>query len=332
MRWIEISPGYACNCRCSGCYSCSTSDDVQMAWSEVEHWLRYGRVHGARHLWLSGGEPTLRKDFLRTLKRAQQLGYERIKVQSNGMLFSYRTFTERAVAAGMTEVNLLLKSLDARRHDGLNRTPGSHKALHQGIERLRAFPQLRLEGDFLMTSRNYQELPELVRYYLDRDLVHFNIWLFALVDQGDKDLRRFVPRLADAMPYVLQAADIAEAAGATLCSLNTPHCLVPPDRWDLQFDARGMELFVVNPGGNTFMLETSSIEHGEYVDRCGRCAARPHCRGMRPDYLELHGDDELRALSAEEIAGHDPRGSVLDAAPVTVRSVAARARDASTAP
>jgi len=316
VRWIEISPGFACNCRCTGCFSCSADPNQQMSWDEVLLWLRKGRRGGARDLWLSGGEPTLRRDFFRTLRAARKLGYERIKVQTNGMLFAYEGFAAKAVAAGMNEVNLLLKSLDARVHDGLNRTPNSHRLLHEGLARLRAARSptgapVRIEGDILMTSRNFTELPDLVDFYADRDLVHFNIWLFSLVDQGARDLRRLVPQLRDCVPYMIAADDVARRRGVTLCSLNTPPCILPPERWSMQFDAAGMRLLVVNPGSQAFMLETSSIEQGSYLPRCQGCAVRPACHGIRSDYIGVHGDDEIQPLSAEQVAGFDPAGQTL---------------------
>ncbi len=287
-----------------------------MSTDEVQAWLLRSRRQGAQHLWLSGGEPTLRKDFLKTLRSAQLLGFQRIKVQSNGMMFAYADFTRRAVDAGMNEVNLLLKSLDAKVHDGLNRTPGSFQLLGQGIDqlgRLRAEGRkIRLEGDILLTARNFRELPELVDAYVARGLVHFNIWLFSLVDQGERDLRRLVPRLSTVRPYLIEAYDRAVAHGCTLTSLNTPQCIVPPDRWGMQFDACGMDLLVVNPGGQAFMLQDSSIEQGVFVAACDGCAVRSHCHGMRQDYLDVHGLDEIVPVSAEAAARHSPVGSILE--------------------
>ncbi len=311
IRWLELSPGFACNCRCLGCHSCSADAGDQMAPGEVLHWLQKGRRLGARHLWLSGGEPTLRKDFVATLRAARQLGYQRIKVQTNAMLFSYPQFVDKALDAGMSEVNLLLKSLDPKVHDGLNRTPRSHQLLGEALGLLRS-RNVRLEGDILATTRNVHELPQLVAHYAQLGLRHFNIWLFSLVDQGDADLRRLVPRLDRLVPLMLEAWQVAQAHGATLCSLNTPHCAVPPAAWSIQFDAPGMGLLVVNPGGRAFRLETSSIEQGQYVAACDGCAARPWCHGMRGDYLAVHGEGELQPVAQAALAGHDPRGSVLD--------------------
>ena len=154
-----------------------------MTTAEVTTWLQRARRQGARDLWLSGGEPTLRRDFLTTLRVAKSLGYRRIKVQTNGMLFAYPEFAAKAAAAGMNEVNLLLKSLQPRVHDSLNRTPGSHELLHAGLAQLRKLP-VRLVGDVLLTTRNWTELPELVAYYAGEGLRHFNLWLFSLVEIG----------------------------------------------------------------------------------------------------------------------------------------------------
>ena len=171
---------------------------------------------------------------------------------------------------------------------------------------------LRLEGDILMTTRNYKEMPELVRSYAERDLVHFNFWLFSLADQGSRDLRRLVPSFEDVVPYMVEAKEVAESLGATVCSLNTPYCVVPPEHWSMQFDVQGMGLFVVNPGGHVFMLETSSLERGEFVETCDGCAVRPHCHGVRPDYAELFGVDFIASVSEAVALGHDPTGLILD--------------------
>jgi cyclic pyranopterin phosphate synthase len=282
-----------------------------MSSAEVLNWLQRARRQGAQHLWLSGGEPTLRRDFLPTLRAAKSLGYRRIKVQSNGMLFAYPEFADKAVSAGMNEVNLLLKSLQPRVHDGLNRTPGSLELMHAGLERLRALP-VRLEGDVLVTTRNWPELPALVRHYAGLGLKHFNLWLFSLVDQGDADLARLVPRVSDFVPALLEAREAAHAAGATLASLNTPACLLPPEAWDTVFDAVGMGLVVVNPGGKAFPLETSTIEQGVHMAVCADCALRPRCAGIRSDYLAVHGDAEFHAVPAELADRLQGRGTNLD--------------------
>lgn len=311
MRWLEIATGYACNAACLGCHACSADPGQQMSSAEIAQWLKQGRRDGAQHLWLSGGEPTLRKDFLATLRAARQHGYQRIKVQTNGMLFAYAGFAERAVAAGMNEVNLLLKTQDPARHDALNRTRGGLQTLHAGLAQLRE-TSVRLEGDVLLTSETVRELPDLVRHYAGLGLRHFNLWLFSLADQGAADLRALVPRLDDALPFILEARAIAQAHGATMTSLASPHCTLPTAAWDLLFDAAGMDMLVVNPGGHAFRMEDSRLEAGVFHAPCATCAVRSVCHGLRPDYVSVHGAGALRSLTQAEVAGLDARGSVLD--------------------
>ena len=55
-----------------------------------------------------------------------------------------------------------------------------------------------------------------------------------------------------------------------------------------------------------------SIELGRYVEACDSCAARPWCHGMRDDYLRVHGEGELGAVTAGQLALGNPRGSLLD--------------------
>jgi MoaA/NifB/PqqE/SkfB family radical SAM enzyme len=280
-----------------------------MAPADVLAWLQRGRRQGAEHLWLGGGEPTLRRDFLATLRAARQLGYRRTKVQTNGMLFAYPAFAQKAAAAGMTEVNLLLRTLDPALHDELHQTPGAHVAMRAGLQALQA-TDARLEGDVLLTTRTFRELPALVQAYAREGLKHFNLWLFSAFEGGDA-VRDLVPRLADLTPVLRQARAVADGEGVTLCTLHTPPCTTPPELWDGLFDAAGMALVVVQPDGRAFAMETSAYEQGIYPAVCEACAARPYCRGLRSDYIGLHGDREANALTEVDLAGRDLHGRTL---------------------
>lgn len=311
MRWLELAAGYDCNLRCVGCFSCSSDPSQQMGSQEALRWLRRGRAEGARHFWFGGGEPTLRRDFLPLLRAAKQLGYERIKVQTNGLLFAYPEFVARAVEAGMTETNLLLRSLNASLHDEQCGRPGAHALLSQAVDNLR--DRVRLEGDVLVTTPTVDELPKLVRHYADAGLDRFSIWLFSSSTQPDTpSLASLVPKLEALGPRLVEARAAALGSGAQLVSLHTPHCAVSPDAWDIQFDPKRMGLYVVNPDSRGFYLHDSPMEQGCWVDACQTCAVKGPCRGLRPDYIGVHGDKEARPVTASEAAGHDPQGSVLD--------------------
>lgn len=99
IKWLEISADFRCNNRCVGCFSV-IDDGQRMTTGEVFRTLRDGRSAGARWLWLGGGEPTLRKDLFAIAAEARKLGFQRIKLQTNGMLLSYPEFMQRCVDWG----------------------------------------------------------------------------------------------------------------------------------------------------------------------------------------------------------------------------------------
>jgi MoaA/NifB/PqqE/SkfB family radical SAM enzyme len=290
IRWLEVSADYRCNNRCVGCFSVQ-DDGPRMATSEVFAHLRFGRAQGADALWLGGGDPTLRRDLEAIVREARRLGYTRVKLQTNGMMLAYPEYVDRLVAAGLTEVNFAIKGASAQEHDRWTRTPGCHALLLKGIAEARA-RGLPLEGDILVYRSNAPALPEMVRFYAALGIPHFNLWLLA-AEPADPESGAEVPRISDIVPFLTAAMDLGVA---TVTSLHTPPCTVPPGHHACLFFAPDLALVVVNPGGHRFRLEESPIEGGVFLDRCGRCRMRARCGGLRRTYLERYGDGEFQPI------------------------------------
>jgi molybdenum cofactor biosynthesis enzyme MoaA len=293
VKWLEITADYRCNNRCVGCFSVQDAGP-EMATPEVIANLQVGRQEGARWLWLGGGEPTLRRDLLPVVAAARRMGYQRIKLQTNGMLLSYPDFTRRLAAAGVTEVNVSLKGATAESHDRLTRTPGCHALLVEGIAQARS-AGLAIEGDILVYRSNAHELPEMIRVFTALGVQRYNLWLLSTVGAADASLAGEVPRIAEIMPHITAAMDLGLSPRPDfITSLHTPPCTVPASHHAALFHAPELGLLVTNPGGFRFMLEQSPIEGGVYFERCGGCAFRPRCGGARGDYVTIHGDSEFQ--------------------------------------
>lgn len=290
LEWLEISADYRCNNRCIGCFSVQP-DGPSMSSREIAEHLLAARRRGAKSLWLGGGEPTLRRDLLAVVRKARELGYVRVLLQTNGMLLAYAEQAKRCAEAGITEVSFAIKGATAETHDRLVRTPGCHALMVEGIEQIRRLG-LPMSGDLLVYSSNLAEVPAMVRTYAAMGLRHFNVWAFSAVDQGDRDLSAQVPRLSEVARATAEAADACPEVSVT--SLHTPPCVMPPSHERCLFHAADLDLLVANPGGYSFRLEESAIEGGAYLPRCEGCAARPRCGGLRRDYLAIHGDEEFQ--------------------------------------
>jgi Radical SAM superfamily len=287
-RWLELTADYRCNNACIGCFSVD-QNGPSMSSREVAEALLAGRNMGARFLWLGGGEPTLRKDLFTTIARAKTAGYERIKLQTNGMLLSYPEFCDRLLKAGLSEVSFSIKGAGPETHDRLTQTPGCHALMVKGIAEARA-RAFELSGDLLIYAENAAELPEMVKRHAAHGLTHFDVWLFSAADRPE--LADRVPRISDVMPHLLAAMD----AFPNITSLHTPACTVPESHHRALFFPAELELRVENPGGHGFMLEASPIEGGQYLASCARCRFRPRCGGLRADYLRIHGEGEFSPI------------------------------------
>jgi molybdenum cofactor biosynthesis enzyme MoaA len=299
LQWLEVTPGFRCNQGCLGCFSVvdparlPPDARTEMDAREVLDALARGRRDGARALWIGGGEPTLRRDLLATVRAARQMGYDRIKLQTNGMLLAYPDHARACAAAGVTEVAFALKGATAESHDRWTRTPGAHALLRQAMGHVRALG-LPLEADVLVYRSTAHELPDLVRAYTPLGVGHYRLWLLSASDDASDEVRREIPRLSDVAPWITAAMDLGLSPREDfITSLHTPACTLPVTHHRALFFAPDLAMRVANPGGHSLLLEDSPMEGGAYLPGCAGCVHRPRCGGPRRDYLQVHGPGEF---------------------------------------
>jgi MoaA/NifB/PqqE/SkfB family radical SAM enzyme len=150
-----------------------------------------------------------------------------------------------------------------------------------------------MEGDVLVYRSTVDHIPSLTRFFSELGVLHFNLWLLSAAGSGDENVVAEVPVLSEVVRAMGEALDLG---GVTITSLHTPPCVVPAKHHACLFDAKGLDMVVMNPGGHSFKLETSPIEGGTFLERCAECSARGRCNGLRADYLSRYGDAEFRPL------------------------------------
>ncbi len=298
VRWLELTPDYRCNNRCVGCFSVDDAGP-SMTPAEVVRALDRARASGTTALWLGGGEPTLRRDLFAIVAAARARGFTTVKLQTNGMMLAYPAFAARCASAGITEASFGIRGATAATHDRLARTPGCFELLCAGIAQARGVG-IRCEGDVLVYASNHAELPQVVDAFAPLGLALLRVWVLSAAETKDPSVRAEVPRFDAMVPSLCAAHERAAAQGIVLESLHTPACVLPAAHRALAFDVASLSLTVCNPGGHEFALEDSPIEGGRFLASCASCARRPGCRGLRDDYIAIHGDGEFRPIAADE--------------------------------
>jgi MoaA/NifB/PqqE/SkfB family radical SAM enzyme len=296
MDWIEIVVGFGCNCRCRVCPSASQTQVPDMSAEEIAGWLTESRERGAKHVWFGGGEPTLHPDLIRSIELSRELGYQRIRIQTNGIRFAYLPFAKRCLEAGANEFSLSIKGADAIVHGQITQNPDAFGHLLQGARNL-AESGARVEGDILITTFSLPGLADAIERFAALGLSRFTFWLasrFGMESEGIEDL---LPRMTDLMPHLESAFAAAERAGVEATTLHTPPCVLKPEHRKRYVHAGTWKLSVITPGSQPFAAEESPIEGGVYLEGCAGCSLRSGCLGLRRDYLDLFGPDEFFPVS-----------------------------------
>jgi len=296
MNWIEIGVGFGCNCRCRVCPSATQSQVPDMSTEEIAGWLEQSRERGAKHVWFGGGEPSLHPGLIRSIEHARELGYDRIRIQTNGIRFAYLPFTQRCLDAGANEFSLSIKGADAATHNRVTRNPDSFDHLIQGTKNLVA-EGARVEGDILITSQSMTRLADAVERFAGLGVGRFTFWLASLFGMEGKGLEPLVPGMTDLMPYLESAFEAADRVGAAATTLHTPPCVLKPEYRQRYVHAGTWKLDVITPGSEPFAAEKSLIEGGVYLETCAGCDMRSGCLGLRKDYLDLFGPVEFSPVS-----------------------------------
>ncbi|MFH2006086.1 MAG: radical SAM protein [bacterium] len=289
VRMLDIIPGYACNVVCDYCSVTEQMRKVNLAFDEILPLLRQGREQSIDYVSFGGGEPTIRPDILRLIRAARDLGYETVRVQTNGFMFAYPEFVERAVDAGLNRVHVSFMTCREELYDRITGFEGSRKIVLQALENLARY-DVEVRGDLILKADTYEHVADTVAYFHERGVRTFYLWLVSLTDRN-RDNVESLRRISELRPAVERALDYGRDRGIEVWSRHIPSCLLP-NHADRVVRLGDEDVWVVTPESSFWLLE-SVISANRFAPRCEGCSRRGVCWGLRQDYLDRYGDDEL---------------------------------------
>jgi radical SAM protein with 4Fe4S-binding SPASM domain len=166
-----------CNLNCLHCHqdSSPTSSYPELTTSQVFKVIDNMSDAGVAILTFSGGEPLLRKDIYKAIKRANDGGML-CTIASNGTLMTPEV-VHKLAKAGVKRVEIGLDGAVAETHDFLRNKPGSFEAAIEGIKNCADVGFDELATTMTLHSKNVNELEETMelaeklgatRFYLNR--------------------------------------------------------------------------------------------------------------------------------------------------------------------
>ncbi len=294
MNWIELIMSLGCNCRCTVCPGALQPAGPGMDRRALDDHLAWARFQGAFGAWFGGGEPSLHPDLVWAIGRARELGFEQVRLQTNGLRLAYDRFAEACARAGLDQVGLSVKGARAETHDGVTRTPGGFELVRRAVGHLIGLG-VQVEAEVLITRHNLDELAACVQTFGALGIERFSFWLVSLHGLP-ASAAEALPSLPELRPHLQAALELAAASGWKATSLHTPPCALDPDHRAAYQHSGAWQLTVVLPDGRSFTAEESPMEGGQYPACCNGCRVRPDCLGLRADYLQVHGTQGLVAI------------------------------------
>ncbi|CAO5251598.1 GTP 3',8-cyclase MoaA [Frankia sp. AgKG'84/4] len=162
---LRIGLTSRCNIRCRYCLPDGRQDVVvQPTLAELTAVLQAAHEVGIRRVHYTGGEPTVRRDFLAVLRAAQEIGFAQQIVTTNG--YRLHRIIEEAIDSGLTRAIVSLDTLDETQNKFLTRAKFLKDTI-QSVERAVALlPTLTKISSVTMRS-TLKELPKFVRWAAD---------------------------------------------------------------------------------------------------------------------------------------------------------------------
>ena len=293
MKRIDIKISFGCNNMCLFCVQGKKREKyLQKEPVLLRRELERGFAEGGRELVLTGGEPTLHRDFLGVIRDAKKTGYRNIQIQSNGRMFRYPDFCRAAADAGATEASPALHGSRAEIHDFLTGVPGAFRDTVKGIANLKK-AGFRVLTNTVITKPNTQDLPSIARLLAALGADQLQFAFVHILGSAAANAKWLIPKKTVIEPYVKRGLDIGAAAGLRVMTEAIPYCFM-----------RGYEKFVAEriiPATKIFDAETVIEDFGRYrrsegklkAGKCRGCVFFKKCEGPWREYPELFGWGEF---------------------------------------
>lgn len=280
---FELRVTLACNEQCIFCNSHNVAENLARNRSQALTMVRQARDAGAVKLVITGGEPLLVPWLPDLARRAREVGYEYLVVQTNGVLLAgdsgFRLLEE-------TAPDEVLVSIHGSNRETVAAITGRGDLFDSKVEGYRR----ALNGNwhtsvsYVLCRQNMHDAESFVRFLAGFHKRPFLVSYSCVAPSGRAaaEGKATVPRMRDAAPVMLAALRLGAKLGLNVvlteyCGI--PTCVEPRLRDFLEpFD----------PDRSPGVPPDKTM-----VDRCASCDWKYRCSGIFRNYLKLYPDHEF---------------------------------------
>jgi len=285
MRVEMVPTNWSCNQNCRYCTQRRSSDEASfVAPAAVVARIDAVLAKGAQEIRLSGGEPTLRRDFAALVRYAKSRGAKRVVLETNATLID----DARARALHKAELDLARVNLSGftPRLDELTRDPGGFEKTVEGVRALlRAGVRVEIVAAVLVSTLPYlEELPARLAKELPGVA---GLCLTVPVESPDESELVSYDAAARAIAAVAASARRSGIAVRLDASSAPPPCVFPER-------AKVAHLFSMTRGARR-------RRNHEQLEACSTCVMSDSCSGFSDAYVARFGAPAIRPIQEDRI-------------------------------
>ena len=307
MRTSYIAIDFICNQRCRFC-PCSKEQSTYPSIplielkNLVEGFIKQSKIEG---LVISGGEPTLHKDFIPFIEFVTQKGLN-VTVLSNGETFSNKQFVEQLVLnadVSKLMVTTTIHSHDREQHEWINQTKGSFDRSIKGLLNLMDLG-IKVTVKHCINRQNRVDLKKFYEFIdctfpEEADIQLCSIDYCGLTGEEKRDQMVSFPELRPYMEemFDLYLADLEKGSQRRMYCINMPYCAADPYYWEFlapKSDNYSNYAAPVKTGE-----ELKSEDHiepivGTFCNECKDCIVESICPGTYRTAFEYYGNQIVK--------------------------------------
>ncbi len=310
MGSIDLKVGYSCNDACLHCVVDDFRDSLRKKKEPQDKTLEMikaemldARSRGS-HLTITGGEPTIRSDFVEIIRYARELDYK-VCVQTNGRRLADPELADALQAFDNVSYCIALHGPNADIHDAVTQRPGSFAETVRGLHNLHE-RSLPYSNKIVISRLNCRVLPELCQFIADLPATAVNIAYPHVQGRARKLWKQVVPSYSEAAPYVRRSIDLLKQRGICVSTESIPFCLM--EGYESCIDELRQQLNdyaeLNQYGSDTGILNWSEVrwQIKTKFSQCKICRFDKICEGPWKEYPLMFGSTEFIPLPGQPVA------------------------------
>lgn len=309
----DLILGYTCNNDCIHCFNReilglfkNSNLKKDKSFEDIRKLIEDFKEKGIAKVTLTGGEPTIRSDFLEILSLLRNNNFK-VVLQTNGRTFSSSKFVERMVQIiPDIEINVSFHHTKEDCFDRISRVKGSYYQTVKGIDNLLA-AKLNFLLRTVITKQNYAALESVVEFCLEKDIRGLDFQFVSLCRSSRKNWRTLLPTYTEIRKPLISALKRGLSSELDISVYCVPFCFLPG------FETKIKEIYsylIPHVTGMSFkrysvreedILNELVINNRVKTSSCRECRFNEICLGVWKEYLEIYGEREFVPVRGKSI-------------------------------